>query len=188
MKAFAVAGEKGNLAELVAQDSCTALCHSEDITSIFVATRKKASCALRPCALAVQKAAIISFQTWALQKPGTVAVVLGRYEKQKFACPSFICSDDIGPSLLQDPKVLEACLAHNMEVCGIALVGKVEVPDDRAMAVNFAAKLPKTTAPATICIFVPCQQARHFFWVNTISIPYLRVLSLWPRQTRELVH
>ena len=156
VKAFAEAKEHGGLAD-IAPENATLLDKSEDITMQFLAPAKETGPDLPPCSLAIQKACLITFQTWTFSHTNMVGILIGCDVKKKYVASSVVCSQSFH-SLIADPKVKQVCDANQLSLCGVVMPGNLE--KDRDTALEYLQQIA-TDAPAKVCVFVPCLNYPH---------------------------
>lgn len=80
----------------------------EDITRNFLKSSSKEEEKTATCKTSLQKAAVVSFQTWNDRLPGIVGVCLVEAKSKRWVCPNIVVAKSFD-ELLQSEKLKKYC-------------------------------------------------------------------------------
>ncbi|CAK9007623.1 unnamed protein product, partial [Durusdinium trenchii] len=127
-----------DLTELVASGEVpqeSLLSRSTDITSSLLVCPKHFGPQKPPSTTAVQKAAIMSFQTWAIRAPGIVGLMLGNKTPKRKNGLIIVVARGYD-ELIGSSAISTLCTQEAMFPCGVVMQGEESKEDDRTTAVH----------------------------------------------------
>lgn len=133
--------------------SSDALAKGEDITASLLGKPR----ALGPCVgsahIAVQRAAVISFQTWCFRHPGLFGILVGQTQKNKLLAHSIIVGESF-EKLWCDGRVKDVCSIQELVVCGIAVPGNGQLESDRQKTHSCLSTILASGQKHALCVYV----------------------------------
>ena len=130
------------------------LANGEDITQLVLSPPIGKDGPEKPRSeIAIQKAALLSFQTWAVRTPGIVGVLIGQVVKNRIACHSVVVSTTI-EELINAQKVKAVCESNSMNIYGVVLAGQFGDTENAALGRSYLAALKDAShVDASNCVF-----------------------------------
>lgn len=132
-----------DLTELVASGEVpqeSLLSRSTDITSSLLVCPKHFGPQKPPSTTAVQKAAIMSFQTWAIRAPGIVGLMLGNKTPKRKNGLIIVVARGYD-ELIGSSAISTLCTQEAMFPCGVVMQGEESKEDDRTTAAALTSRL-----------------------------------------------
>lgn len=177
------------------------LAKGEDITQNLFQSCDPAVPDKPPSKIAFQRAALVSFQTWAIRSPGSIGLLVGHQDKNRDACHSVVVFNSTN-ELLHDQKVKRLYESHGFRFYGIALIGRLETTEDNVLGHSGLSDLKKLGCEdATTCAFVAetminklyniCQYMQKCTYIHTYMTSYGHVfeeVSGWVRKRKKQDH
>ena len=139
------------------------LAKSEDITREVLSVVKLSQVSLPECGwFGFQKAAVTSFQTWALRssRSDLVGLLLGTEVKKRTLCHTIIVADDID-CLTNDKKINYLLKDMNLTVMGLVVVGHPS--KEREWVDWLLAHVHFLNSDANLAIYAP--------WASNLTLP-----------------
>ena len=175
VKALHVAKTSGDQSLVdLCQSKGDELAKSEDITKTVLAVERQNGPDLPAACAAIQKACVVSFQTWSMRSSDfMLGLLVGKTVKKRLTIHTVLVGRDLA-KMLQDPKLEFLHTHHAVSVHGLIL------PDTSADGQDMGTKmlrcLSETYPDASLCIFVPrlsIQGNTHNTYICTIYSAYM---------------
>jgi len=123
-----------------------------DVTHLVMKPEEESESTKAPSAVAFQKAALVTFQTWSSRSPGICGLLMGGQVKNKPVCHSVIVSKSL-PDLLADQKIDHLCTSEQLVVRGIIIAGCFQDQQDLALAVEQFGLVRAKYVSSSVCVF-----------------------------------
>ena len=130
-----------------------ALAKGEDITASLLAKPRALGPNVGSAHIAVQRAAVISFQTWCFRNPGLFGILVGQTQNKKLVAHSIIVGESF-EKLWSDGRVKEVCSLQELVVCGITVPGNGQLESDRQKTLSSLSAILESGQKYALCVYV----------------------------------
>ena len=155
---------------------------SQDITSSLLVKPKHFGPSRPASATSLQKAAILSFQTWCNRAPGLVGLLLGSKSAKRTNASCLVVAQSF-EELISSPEVQAVCTNESVFPCGVVLEGEECCGDERPAARAWLSHLAESQGlESALCVLVTWLLFKRFeltfpsyIYINVFVYAYIYI-------------
>lgn len=159
MQAIHIADQSGttDVKTLLSTEHDGGLASLPNVLHTVLQTEPAAHASVRKANISVQRAAVITFQTWAMKNPGLVGVLYGEGKKGKARKATRIIVAKSFEGLVDDPKTAKLCETESLQPLGVVICGDGNDGGTKALACKWCAPFLTAELGMALCVFVSCK-------------------------------
>ena len=156
-QAFNIADKSGltDIGQFLSEDPSGSLADLPNVLSQVIRTEPEAVCAMRSASTSVQRAAVITFQTWTIRKPDLVGVLYGAATKTKAWKACRIVVGRSFDEIMSSSKTSEMCKCDQVQPLGIAIAGRETALETIISARKAGEACADGNLLTPLCVFAP---------------------------------